>query len=237
MAAGDPVFGAAGVLATDLGADWEAQTQDKSTALAHSEAVGNNGDVVAETGYDSHATGSETYIYIGDATDYGTATTGALDAAGALPGKYQSTAAVTITAVEIDYSPCAQGKRETVTFTYSAGLTADSAVYKPSLTTTLATKQESTGVPTLFANANTPSKAQSTTYRIECQEGRDLDKDGAYLAGATYKGQETVNTTYIGSPSLTTTGWIVTSTGGGAKSNTGYDTYPVSAVKRIARTA
>ena len=235
--AGAPVFGITGVLATDLGADWEPQSGDNSTAKTHAEAVGNNGDVVAENAHDSHDTGSETYVYIGDATDYGSATTGALDAAGALPGKYLSTAAVTITAVEIDYSPCASGQRETVTFSYSAGLTADSAVYKCSLTTTLTTKQENTGVPTLFTNANTDSKCQSTTYRIGCEEGRTLDKDGEYLAGATYKGQEAVNSTYIGIPSLTTTGWIVTSEGNGAKSNTGYDTYPISAVKKVTRTA
>jgi hypothetical protein len=234
--AGAPVFGITGFLATDLGADWEPQSGDKTTALTHAEAVGNDGDVVAEKGHDSHDMGSETYVYIGSASDYGTATTGALDAAGALPGKFLTTAAVTITSVTIDYGPCASGQRETVTFNYSEGLAADSAVYKPSLTTVLATKQENAGVPALFTNANTDSKCQTASYTIECQEGRTLDKDGEYLAGSTYKGQESVSATYVGVPALTTTDWIVTSLGGGAKSNTGYDTYPISAVKRIVRT-
>lgn len=239
--AGSPVFGTGAFLATDLGADWEWQGQDGATNADHAEAVGSDGDVVAETTYNSHLSGTETYLYIGDATDYGTATTGALDANGALPGKYLATAAVAITAVEIDYSPCAEGKRERVTFSYSAGLTADSAVYKPSLTTALATKQENTGVPTLFTNANADSKVQSTSYKIEAQEGRDLTKAGAYLCGSTFKGQETVNATYIGVPSLTTTGWQVTTlqtaTGTGSKSNTGYDTYNVTAAKAVIREA
>lgn len=237
--AGTPVFGITGFLATDLGSDWEPQGSDGAENHAHAEAVGNNGDVVKENAYQEHLTGSETYLYKGSATDYGTATTGALDAAGALPGKYLSTAAVAITGVEIDYSPCAQGKRETVKFSWSKGLTADSAVFKPSLTTQLATKQENDGVPALFTNANTDSKCQTATYTITCQEGRDHDKDGQYLCGSTTKGQETVNATYIGLPSLTTTGWIVTSdinANAGTKSNTGYDTYIVTAAKAVLRT-
>ena len=236
--AGTPVHGITGYLAADLGSDWEPQVGDATENHAHSEAVGNNGDVVGETAYDEHLSGTETYLYIGSATTYGAATTGALDADGCLPGKFLTTAAVVITAVEIDYSPCAQGKRETVKFSWSKGLAADSAVYKCSLTTQLATKQENVGVPALFANANADSKCQSATYTISAQEGRDLTKAGAYLAGATYKGQESVSATYIGLPSLTTTGWIVTSaptTNAGSKSNTGYDTYQLTATKAVAR--
>jgi len=236
--AGTPVFAITGKLAADLGEDWEPQSSDATESHAHAEAVGNDGDVVGENAYDEHLSGSETYLYKGSATDYGTATTGALDADGCLPGKFLATAGVVITAVEIDYSPCAQGKRETVKFSWSKGLEADSAVYKCTLTALLATKQENVGVPELFTNASTDSKCQTATYSIGCQEGRDLTKAGAYLAGATYKGQESVSATYIGLPSLTTTGWIVTSApvaDSGSKSNTGYDTYQVTAAKKLAR--
>lgn len=237
--AGTPVFGITGLLATDIGTDWEPQSDDATKSQQHAEAVGSDGDVVVEDDFDAHFTGTSEFIYKGSATDYGSATTGALDANDALPGKYQSTAQVTILSVEIDYGPCAQGERERVRFTWSKGLTADSAVYKPTLTTALATKQENAGVPELLSNANTDSKITAATYSLSCQEGRVLDKSGAYLAGSTYKGQETLNLSYIGRPSLTTTGWIVTGdqspTGAGAASNTGYDTYNVTAAKKVTR--
>jgi hypothetical protein len=222
-----------------LGADWEPQSDDATKGQQHSEAPGSNGDVVAETAYDAHFTGTAEFIYKGSATDYGTATSGALDASNALPGKYKSTAAVTILSVEIDYGPCAQGERERVRFTWSKGLTADSAIYKPTLTAALATKQENAGVPALLTNANADSKITAATYTLSCQEGRVLTKVGEYLAGATYKGQEQLNLSYVGRPSLTTTGWIVTGdqspSGAGAATNTGYDTYNVTAAKKVTR--
>ena len=238
---GDPAFAVAGILATDLGADWEFQSGDTGQAAEHAKATGNDGDTVAECIHGEHVTGSESYIYDGTATDYGTATTGALDAAGALPGKFLTTANVVILSVEIDYSPCAQGKREVVKFTFSRGIAATDHYYAPSLTTTLATKQENDGVPSLFANANATSKCQSASYTLKCDEGRDMDKVGDYLAGAVYNGEESLNMTHVGLPSLTTTGWMVTTSqvgsGEGASSNTSYGTYNTVAAKAVIRTA
>lgn len=237
--AGEPVWGGQKLLATDLGEDWEYQGTDGGTnSYGHAEAEGNNGDVIAENTHSGHETFNETYIYNGDATDYGTATTGALDASDALPGKYQTTANAVILAVAIDYSPCAKGQRERVTFECSRGMTADGAVYKPSLTTALKTKQENDGVPALFSNSATGSKCIDAKYRLECQEGRDVGADGTYLCGSNYKGQEQVNAKYKGKPALTTTGWQVDADlGDGSGSNIGYDEYNLSAKKAVLRTA
>jgi hypothetical protein len=243
MAAGTPVFGTPGFIATDLGTDWVCQSQDSASNQDHAEAVGGDGDVIAEVKYNTRLEGSETYVYNGSATDFGSASTGALAADGCLPGKYQATAAVIITKVEINYAPCASGQRETVTFTYRSGLDADSSVYAPTLTAVLKTKQEGEGVPQdLLTNANAAdSKCASATYAIECQEGRTLSAAGEHLAGATYKGQESLNLSYVGLPSLTTTGWVVTSdqsaTGGGGKTNTAYGTFSITAAKKLTRAA
>jgi len=240
--AGTPVFSSTGLLKTDLGSDWEFQSAEgPGQSAGHAEAVSGDGDVVGESAHSKFSQGSETYIYTGSATDYGTATTGALDANNALPGKYASTTEVLITAVEIDYGPCAQGQRERVKFSWTKGPAADCAVYKCSLTTALKTKQENEGVPALLTNSNADSKCQTVTYALTSEVGRDFDDAGEYLCGGNYKGQETLNATYVGIPSLTTTGWVVTvdptGTGAGNKSNTSYDTYNMTAAKAVVRQA
>jgi hypothetical protein len=222
-----PAFGATDVLS--LGADWEPQGYDEATAQARATAAGNEGDIIAESAYNSVKSGTARYIYIGAETTYGAALTGA----DAHPGKYLSTAAVVVTGVEVDYSPVASGQREVCTFTYRAGPSADCLVYTVALAT-LATKP--TAVPDLVTNSDSAnSECTSARYSIQAQFGESLDKDGAFLAGTTYGGEETLTLEYVGTPTLVTTGWIATSDGD-AKSNTGYNTTPVTLVRKIAHT-
>ena len=230
--AGTPVFATGSVLGNDLGTDWMWAGSDSQTSKQRAEATNGAGDTYKQTTYDPHSTGSETWQYNGTATAYG-GTGGALE--GFEPGQYMATATVAIVGIEIDYGPCASGQRETVKFSWSSGLAADSAIFKPSLTTELKTKQEGTGVPELGTNGNTDSRIQSASYAITCEEGRSLNGAGARFAGATYGGKESVNETHVGLPAVTfPADWGVT-TSTGSKSNTGYDTYATTAEHGVLR--
>lgn len=231
--AGTPVFGTGGFLANDLGADWIWQSSDGAESQQVATATNGDGDGFLQQEYDAHSTGSETYHYNGTDGSYN-GTAGAC--ASFLPGKYLSTAAVALTGVDIDYSPCASGQRETVKFSWSNGLSADSRTYE--MTPTLPTKRENDGVPELGTNANADSKVQSSSYSITCLEGRSLNATGTRFAGATYDGNESINETHVGLPAMTfAAGWKVTSkqegSGEAAKSNTGYDTRSITATKSI----
>jgi hypothetical protein len=243
--AGTPVFGTSDLLS--LGADWEVQSNSLGGGgqFARAEAVGADGDVVGHNLHDGvsstlgRASGTITAIYIGSATDYGTPSTGALD--GFLPGTV--VAPYVITGITIDYSPCAAGQRETVTFAVSkTSLTASSNTYSPSLTTALVTKQEGAGIPSLLTAAGADSEAQSCTYALTCQVASTLDKVGNDIpdAGATYKGEETISQSYVGDPGAVTapTGFLVTvspTSDTADKTNNGYDTYNATAVAFVAR--
>lgn len=236
--AGTPVFGTGSKLGSDLGTDWIWAGSDGQTSNQFAEAINGLGDTYKQTKYDPHSTGSETYHYNGTVGSYG-GTAGVL--AGFEPGQYMATATVAIVGIEIDYGPCASGQRETVKFSWSSGLAADSAIFKPSLILgELPTKRELLGVPEMGTNANTDSRIQSATYSIACEEGRSLNAAGTRFAGATYHGMETINETHVGIPAMTfPTDWQITSSadgvGEGSKSNTGYDTHSVTAQHGVAR--
>jgi hypothetical protein len=233
--AGTPVYGTGGFLANDLGADWQFQSSDGATSQQVADAVNGQGDVFLQTEFDAHATGSETYLFDGTVGSYN-GTAGAL--AAVVPGNYLATAGVAIVGIDIDYSPCAAGERESVKFSYSTGLAADSAIFAPSVA--LPTKRENLGVPELGTNGNADSKVQTASYSVKCSEGRSLNATGTRFAGSTYGGTEEISETHIGLPAMTfATGFKVTSkaeaTGQGAKSNTGYDTHSVSATRGFVR--
>jgi len=180
-----PVWGTTGILATDLGAGWEAQGgSDSETATRVREPTSNGDDLVTKT-YNSVRVGTDRYIYTGAEAAFIAAL--AACTIPAHPGKYMTSAAVILTGVAIDYGRCLTGKRPMVTFSYRKWfLAADSEVYIPALAT-LSTFPE--GVPELLANSDSSnSKIQSGSYEIACSLDVDLDKDGDELAGATYGG-------------------------------------------------
>jgi hypothetical protein len=224
-----PTFGTSDKL--NLGSDWECQSWTETEAKSRATAVGNDGDVVASSLYNTIVSGTARYIYVGTATNLVTA----LTSAGVHVGKVKN--GFLITGIEVDYSPCASGKRPVVIFTYRSGPTSDCAVYIPTIT--LPTFTNSTPyVPDLIPHTDADSEIQTCTYSLRSDFGFDLGADGEFLAGCNYGGEETISATYVGKPALTTTGWDVTSspgTGGGETSNTSYDTYTYTFVKSLTR--
>lgn len=231
-----PVFGATDVLG--LGSDWEPQGNSPTSASTRATAAGANGDVVAEKIHNLTENGTATYIYIGAETDFITA----LVAANALPGQLADTDTLIITGVSVDYSPCASGQRPIATFTYRDGPTAAPATpfwYTSALTLPTYVAANLV-VPTLLTVTGGDAECQNCNWSLMCQFGESLDKDGDFLAGDCYGGEETVNLTFVGLPtSITSTGWLQTSgpgvnTGANA-TNTGYGTNAYTFVRKVTR--
>jgi hypothetical protein len=237
---GTPVFGTSDPLT--LGADWEVQSVSLGGAgnFSRATAIGANGDAVAHNIYDGvsssvgRISGTITAVYVGAETDYPTA----LD--GFEPGTYHGS--LMITGVTIDYGPCASGQRETVQFAVTnTALTADSSIFKPSLSTELATKQEGTGIPSLLTAAGADSEATACTYALTCEIGTVQGADGNDIAAAaTFNGQEVISQSYVGDPGAVTapTGFLVVvkaATAAADKTNTGYDTYNATANANVLR--
>jgi len=240
--AGTPVFGIGATDPLTLGADWEVQSINLGGAgnFSRATAIGAAGDAVAHSLYDGvsssvgRISGTITAVYVGAETDYPTAL------AGFEPGTFHT--ALMITGVTIDYGPCASGQRETVQFAVTnTALSADSSIFKPSLSTELATKQEGTGIPSLLTAAGADSEATACTYALTCEIGTVQGADGNDIAAAaTFNGQEVISQSYVGDPGAVTapTGFLVVvkaATAAADKTNTGYDTYNATANANVLR--
>lgn len=233
-----PEFGVSDVLG--LGADWEPQGNSPAANTTRATASGSNGDIVAEKGHNSVESGTASYIYIGTETEM----IAALVAALALPGQLADSDTLLITGVSVDYTPCAAGKRPVVTFTYRDGPTAaPTTPYWYTSALTLPTYVAANiAVPTLLTVTAGDAECQICQWSLQAQFGEDLDKDGEYLAGDCYGGEETLNLTFVGLPtSITSTGWIQTAgpgtnTGANA-SNTGYGTNAYTFVRKVTRSS
>ena len=213
-----PVFAASDVLS--LGADWEPQGSDGAKNLTRATASGNDGDIVAEVGHNTINSGTATYIYIGEETAFAAA----ILAAAAWVGMVKNS--LLITGIGIDYSPCAAGKRPLVAFTFRDGPT--SATHHYLTTLVLPTYVAgSVNVPDILTIAGGDAEVTNNQWGLTAQFGEDLDKDGEFLAGETYGGEETLNITTVGVPtSVTSTGWIETQAPSATcpiRSNVGYN--------------
>jgi hypothetical protein len=230
-----PVFGGTDVLT--LGADWEPIDSTGSESAAHAEAPGDDGDVVAEQRHDIHQTGTIKYHYIGAETGF----IAAILAASALPGKLIDST-LQILGVEVDYDPCAQGELPICAFTVTDGPTADPTTpfwYTSDLTLPTYVSTANLIVPPILSAVAGDAEIVSCKWGLTCQAGRSKDKDGLYLAGRAYKGQETINHTWRGVPtSITASGWIQTA-GVAAlvpvRSNAGYNDIPYTFVRKVTR--
>jgi hypothetical protein len=232
-----PVFGATDVLG--LGSDWEPQSSTGAQAATRTTASGDDGDIVAENQSGETQSGSASYIYIGAETGF----IAAITAAAAWPGRLVATDTLLVTKVGIDYSPCAEGKRPLVTFDVRDGPTAAPASPYQWLTAlTLPTYVAANKIvpPILSATAG-DAEIQTSMWALQCQFAPELDKDGDYLAGEPYAGEETIDMTWVGVPtSITSTGWIQTNgvaTALASTSNTAYPTYSYSFIRKVARSA
>jgi hypothetical protein len=228
-----PVFGAIDVLG--LGADWEPQGNSPTLASTRATATGANGDIIAETTHNDVESGTASYVYIGAETDFATA----LAAASADVGDVVDSDSLIITGWSINYAPCATGQRPVITFSYRDGPSAASATYVTSQTCPTFVAA-SPYVPTLLTVTAGDSECQSSTIGLEAQFGETLDKDGDFLAGATYGAEETITLQFVGTPtSITSTGYQQTSgpgtNTGETITNTGYGTSSYTFVKGVTR--
>jgi hypothetical protein len=228
-----PAHGATDVLT--LGADWEPQGSDGAKSLTRITAGGNDGDIVAEDGITATNAGTARYIYIGEETAFAAACT----AAACWPGMVLNS--LLITGMAIDYTPCAQGKRPVVTFTFRDGPTSADHHYLTALVLPTSVAGGVT-VPDLLTLTAGDSETTNNQWGLAGTFGEDLDKDGEFLAGELYGGEETINLTTVGVPtSVTSTGWVETqapSTTCPIRSNVGYNegighTY----IRKVTRTA
>lgn len=220
-----PTFGATDVLS--LGADWEAQASSPTTTKDRAEATGNDGDRIASSTYAALQSGTVSYIYIGAETDFASA----LDAASCNVG--QAPNSLCVTQIEIDYAPCAEGKKALVTFSFRDDISSASNTYSP----TISLPVNPSGVPDLLTNGDADSECTSAKYTIRCEAGQDRGDDGAIIAGATYHGEEQLDLEFYGTPSLTSTGWDDTTNPGAADSNSEYSTSSYVFVKGLTRDA
>jgi hypothetical protein len=232
-----PAFGATDVLG--LGSNWEAQNSSLSSAGSRVTASGDDGDIVASKVHNVIESGTATYIYIGEETNF----PAAFAADSCDVGDVVATATMLITGISIDYSPCASGKRPLVTFTVRSGPTSAGATYVSALGAALPTYVVATPiVPSILTITAGDAEVQSSSFELTAQFGEDLDKDGEFLAGNAYGGEETITLSIVGVPtSITSTGYDQTggpgATLGGEKSNTDYDKSTYTYVKKITRAA
>ena len=211
-----PVFGVADVLA--LGANWEPQSNSPTSAGTRATATGPTGDLVAETTHNVIESGSAAYKYL-DITVAGFAAAFAADSCDV--GDLVDTNTLIIVGIDVDYSPCAAGERPLVTFSYRDGPTAAPAtpfVFLSALTLPTYTAAN-VEIPSILGMTLGSAEVTNAKWSLTMQYGADLDKDGEYLSGQGYMGEETITLDFVGTPtSITSTGYQQVS---GPGSNTG----------------
>jgi hypothetical protein len=224
-----PAFGITDLL--QLGSDWEAQGVSGASAGTRAVATGDDGDQVASTVHNNIESGTMRYIYKGAQTDFPTAW--AADSCDV--GDIIAASTLLITALALDFSPCAEGKRPICTFTFRDGPTAAKAIFitDQSIPTYVSATPV---VPSILAVTLGSAEVINCQWSLTAQFGEDLDKDGEFLAGNTYGGEESITLTFVGKPtSITSTGWDQTSgpgaTVGNEKGNTAYDNYNYTFVR------
>jgi len=229
-----PAFGTTDLL--ELGSNWEPQGISGQTSGTRATATGDDGDQIASTVHNNIEAGVARYIYVGSETGFAAAF--AADSCDV--GDIVASSAFSIHGIAIDYSPCAEGKRPQVSFTFRDGPAVALATY---ITTglTLPTYVASTPVvPPCFSVTLGDAEVTNAQWALVAQFGEDLDKDGEYLTGQTYGGEETLTLTFTGTPtSITSTGWDQTSgpgsTIGNEQSGTSYDTTSYTFVRGVTR--
>jgi hypothetical protein len=219
--------GLGGTDVLDLGADWESQGKNEATNKDRVEATGNDGDCIASIVIGTLKSGTVSYIYIGAETDFASA----FDAAGCNAG--QAPNSLCVTQIDVDYSPCAEGKKALVTFSYRGDIDSASNTYSP----TISLPVNPSGIPDLLTNSDGDSECTSAKYTIRCDAGQDRGSAGAIIAGATYHGEEQLDLEFYGIPTLISSGWDGTTDPGESDSNSQYSTSSYSFVKGLTRDA
>jgi len=228
--AGDEVAGTdiavGGIEATDifsLSGDFVAQSSSNDTQKTRASAKGADGDEVASNAHDTKNAISCTYLY--------KATSGDIAVTNLYIGKV--TGGYHIDQIVVAYSNAGWPMITVTGHNHGTAAHADGSnvMVKPSLTL-----PAGFGCPELFTNGGATSSIVSATYTLSAEHTDVLDKDGEHLAGDNHGGMETVAAQYYGTPSLTTTGWDVTSSNA-QDSNSDFDQVSISATRAITRTA
>lgn len=216
-----------GIEATDifsLGGDFVAQSSSTDDQQTRASAKGANGDEVAYKEHDGKTSVSCTYLY--------KAVSGSIVVTALYIGKVSG--GYHIDQIQVAYS---NNNWPIVTVTghnhdANAHVDADLVMIKPSLTL-----PAGFGVcPGLFANANADSSCISANYTLSAEHTDINGCDGNHLVGDNHGGMETVQATYYGVPTLTTTGWVLTSDAA-SDSNADFDQTSINATRAVTRTA
>ena len=218
-----------GPLATDLfslGADFKEQNSSNDDQATLAQAQGANGDNCANQLHGEMNVVTGNYIYTG-ATAFWPDTAGVV----LMPRPGQIRNSWMITSVAIGYT---QNNWPTVAVTGHNHDTnahdTDLAVYSPSIAL-----GAGFGCPDLLTNtAAATSQAVSESYTLAADHVEADNAVGDHFAGATLNGKETLSSEYVGTPTLTDTGWYLTSSPAG-DSNTEFDTTSVSYEKPVTR--
>jgi hypothetical protein len=224
-----------GILASDilgltaLNAAWRSQNTNNDDQAARAIAQGNDGDQVASTLYDDKNEVSGNYTWV-SADPIWTDTS----AENLLPiGTVAGAGSYMCQQEVVSYSNNAYPTLAATGHNHDDNPHADTEMVEYSPSIVLA---GGFGVPDILANADTDSSPTAATYTLTAEHQDVNDKDGNHLAGDNYNGSESLSLTYYGSPSLTTTGWDITSANSG-DANADFDTYVIALEKGLTRDA
>lgn len=230
MVAGDPVPGTdiavGGILATDifdLGGDFEPQSSGSDVQSTRESAKGANGDEVASALHDAKTVVSCPYLY--------KAASGTIDVSDLYIGKV-CTSGHHIDGFTVAYTNNGWPLVTVTGHNHGANAHADGGMVEIASALEL---PAGFGCPELFTNGGAASSCVSATYTLSAEHQDVQGKDGNHLAGDNRGGMETVAATYYGVPTLTTSGWDVTTTNS-TDSNADFDQTAVSATRAAART-
>jgi len=213
-----------GIESTDLfalGGDFQSQTSSDDLQKQRAMCQDNKGDELTSTLYDTKNQVSVTYSYCADT---GNIALGSLFI-GKVAGGFH------IDGVQVAYTNTGY---PTITVTGHSHGTADHVdgsmvEYKPSIVL-----PAGFGAPDLFANSNVDAKVQNVTYTLAAEHVDVPNNVGEHLAGNNKNGTENITATYYGDPTLTTTGWDLTSDANN-DSNADFDQVSINATKGLAR--
>lgn len=226
--AGDPLPGTdiavGGIDATDifsLGGDFCPQSSTNDTQKTRASAKGGDGDEVAYAAHDTKNSVSVTYLY--------KAASGNIAVTSLFIGKV--TGGYHIDQVAVAYSNNGWPQVTVTGHNHGTAAHVDAGMVEIKPTVTLAA---GFGCVDLFTNGAATSSCISATYTLSAEHTDVLGKTGEHVAGDNHGGMETVAATYYGTPTLTTTGWVVTSSNA-SDSNADFDQVAVSATKAVTR--